>query len=262
MNAWEAIEAKYEEADAAIGKYDLQLAERLLREIVDSEPSEPLFRWRLGYVLSDLHEYANAIHEFNEVLKLDPKNVPAWGGLGQVHTELGEWKEAEFAFRKRLEFKKSPQHFVFLANNMIQMSRFDEAIDACNKALELSPAFDEAYLNLGLAQRHLRHTDQAIEAFKKAIELDTGYALAYRELGATYFLRSEFLSAQAALKKCLNYDPRDAWAHLYLAFCLQHLNDDTNAAMHFAEAVKEAPDVAFFREKQQEFESRRQPMAG
>jgi Flp pilus assembly protein TadD len=61
----------------------------LLRELVEAEPDEPLFHWRLGYALSEMQKHREAIKEFRQALKLDPKNVAALGCLGREYMEVG-----------------------------------------------------------------------------------------------------------------------------------------------------------------------------
>src|SRR5437016_918980 len=101
-SAWQITEKKYKQADLALSEKRPRKAARLLRELVRTEPDEPLFHWRLGYALSEMQEYRDAIHEFRQTLKLDPDNVPALGGLGCAYMELEEWDQAEKALRGRL----------------------------------------------------------------------------------------------------------------------------------------------------------------
>lgn len=253
MSTLQILERKFKQADAALAKKDPKKAEKLLRELVASEPDEPLFHWKLGYALSESQQYAKAIPEFKKALKLDPENIAAVGCLGRAYVELGKWKEAEITLRKRLELEENPPYYVFLAHVLMQTDRFDEAIDTCRKALDLDPQFAEAYLNIGLAYRRKRKMDEAIEAFRNAIIFDSKYSLAYRELGLTYFARGEFVAAGAALEECLKLDKDDAWGHLYLALCLQHMRDDRKAGIHFAKAAQLGPDIAFIQEKHKEF---------
>ena len=186
------IEKKYQRADRALYDHDPATAARLLRELVESEPREPLFRWSLGYALSEMRDYERAIPELLQALKSDPRNVAALGCLGRVYMELGEWKRAEKAIRDRLALKKSPQHYVILAHILIETNRYASAIKCCLKAIDLDPAFAEAYLNLGLAYRHDKRFDEAVTAFREAVKHDSKYATAFRELGLTYYYLSKF----------------------------------------------------------------------
>src|SRR5436309_1710408 len=118
---------KYKQADLAFDRQQFHEATRLLRQLVKHEPSEPLFRWKLGYALSEMKDYRGAIRECQQALKLDPQKVAALGCLGRAYMELGAWTEAETAIRERLSLKKCPQHCVFLAHILMQLARYDEA---------------------------------------------------------------------------------------------------------------------------------------
>jgi tetratricopeptide (TPR) repeat protein len=253
MSARKRIETKYKQADRALDRNDPHKAVCLLKELVASEPGEPLFHWRLGYALSEMEQYHSAIAAFRKALKLDRGNVPALGGLGRAYMELREWKRAEKAFRARLALKKSPQHYVFLAYILMKMARYDLAAECCRKAIELDPSFAEAYLNLGLALQRKKRFEEAIGAFESAVRLDDKDAVGFRELGLTYYSLGRFDLAKKALDISLSLNRRDPWCHLYLALCLQDMGDFRAAARHFKAARASDPKNRFFKKKHEEF---------
>ena len=257
MVALRDVEKKYKQADQALYDHDPGKAARLLQELVEIEPREPLFHWSLGYALSELKEYRRAIPEFRQALKLDPQNVAALGCLGRAYMELGEWEKAEKAIRDRLALKKSPQHYVFLAHIMMETDRYATALECCRNAIDLDSSFAEAFLNLGLVYRHEKRWQEAIRALQKAVELDTKYAVAFREPGLTYYSRGKFDLAKKALEAALALNRYDAWGHLYLAFCLSETGDFNGAATHFAAAMRADPENQYFKKKYDEFVQRR-----
>ena len=54
----------------------------------------------------------------------------------------------------------------------IRVGRYQEAIDALNKALKIDPNFGEAYRLMGIAQLQLKDNAAACASFQKAKELD------------------------------------------------------------------------------------------
>ena len=64
-------------------------------------------------------------------------------------------------------------------------NRWDEALNAYDKAIELNPNDAPAYNNRGLAYDNLDKNDLAIADYKKAIELNPKYGAAFNNLGKT-----------------------------------------------------------------------------
>ena len=85
-----------------------------------------------------------------EVVKNDPKNVAAWIKLG---------------------------------NAMMDTNRFNEAIDAYQKALALDPKNVDVRVDMGTCYRNSGKPDVAMKEYRKAIEINPNHPLAHRNLG-------------------------------------------------------------------------------
>jgi superkiller protein 3 len=59
-----------------------------------------------------------------------------------------------------------------------EKKKYDEAIDACNKALQIEPKDAEAYNCLGSIYCIMRKYDDAISAFQKALTINPAYSVA------------------------------------------------------------------------------------
>jgi tetratricopeptide (TPR) repeat protein len=53
----------------------------------------------------------------------------------------------------------------------IGLGKYQEAIDACKKAIEIKPDYHEAYHNMGVAYNGLGKHQEAIDAYKEAITI-------------------------------------------------------------------------------------------
>jgi protein O-GlcNAc transferase len=184
MSNWSALEPIALQAETAIRTEDFEQAAALLRRLVSMEPMEPLFHWRLGYVLMELQNHSDALMCFHKAIALDPDSVPAWGGLGRVYLEKGDFREAESAFRKRLSLRTSIQHYVFLALALREMGRYQESVEACKAAINIDPKYDEAYFNLGLALDMSGRHEEAKIAIEKAESLDPSWKTKWLEYSA------------------------------------------------------------------------------
>ncbi len=85
-----------------------------------------------------------------EVIAKDPKNVNAWVSLG---------------------------------NMMMDTSRFSEAVEAYQKALDIDPKNVDVRVDMGTCYRNLRKPDMAVKEYRKALELNPQHLFALKNMG-------------------------------------------------------------------------------
>ena len=68
----------------------------------------------------------------------------------------------------------------------VNLGNFRQAIEDCDKAIELNPKLAEAYFNRALAYGNLGNHRQAIKDYDRAIELNPGYEAAHRNRAIAY----------------------------------------------------------------------------
>jgi tetratricopeptide (TPR) repeat protein len=90
--------------------------------------------------------------------------------------------------------------------------------------------------------RH-RDPDRAIVEYRKALELNDDNAYAHRKLGfLLYHVKDVYDEGLAHLLRAASLAPRDASLHYDLGMTWLHQRRFQDAAQHFAEAVRLAPD--------------------
>jgi tetratricopeptide (TPR) repeat protein len=88
------------------------------------------------------------------------------------------------------------------------LGKYDQAIEAFRRCIELKPDSAEVFTNLGLVFRKAGRNQEAIEAFTQALEINPARALPHLNLALIY-LSTEENNAQALyhLRRTLELDP-------------------------------------------------------
>lgn len=96
-----------------------------------------------------------------------------------------------------------PHRLLGLVDTRLGGEYLPEAVDELEKALAIIPSAEAEY-DLGLALGKLKRYDEAIEAFKRAIELDKGFKEAHLALGLAWYDKGEFGKAIERLRQYAN----------------------------------------------------------
>lgn len=89
--------------------------------------------------------------------------------------------------------------YIQLGNEMANKGNMYQSMNYYRQAIETDPSFPEAYLNLGVAYRHLGNDDAAIEAWEKTIKVGYGSSAAQTAkeyIAITYHENGDFALSQ------------------------------------------------------------------
>jgi tetratricopeptide (TPR) repeat protein len=139
-------------------------------------------RMARGY--ANAKSYAHGSRAAHWVLALQPKNAEAYEILGQCR--LGEQKprEAIEMCEKAIEIDRRLADAYYVQGNAFSMmGRWTEAIERYRTAIQNRVGFAEAYNNLGLALQRNGEFDRAAGAYNEATRVRPDYAEAYYNLG-------------------------------------------------------------------------------
>jgi tetratricopeptide (TPR) repeat protein len=153
-----------------------------------------------------------------------------------------KYEEALKAFDKALEI--NPQFAEVLINRGIalnNLARYEEALEDFEKAMEINPDFAEAWTGKGVALYYLGRYKEALEAFEKAIEINPQYANAWYNKGITLDKLKKYEEALKAFEKAIEINPQyaDAWNNKGVT--LGHLKRYEDALKAFEKAIKIDP---------------------
>lgn len=130
----------------------------------------------LGTAYYRFGEYQKALEAFQRVTVLEPRSASAFRNIGAVYFQQNKWTESIPAFEKSLELEKHSVTYSNLGTAYFYLKRYDDAVKMCQKAVEMSPNYDNALGNLADAYRWSGRKAEAVATYDKAIEL------AYKDL--------------------------------------------------------------------------------
>jgi cytochrome c-type biogenesis protein CcmH/NrfG len=111
---------------------------------------------------------ASQIQTLKEILKKDPKNLPAWVELGNLYFDTDQPKEAIEAYSQYLAIKPNNADVRTDMGIMYRkLGQFDKAIEEFRKAAQSDPKHINSRYNIGLV---LLHDKQDIKGAVKAWE--------------------------------------------------------------------------------------------
>jgi len=107
-------------------------------------------------------------------------------GLGVVFSRQGRVDDAIAQFREAI--RANPKYaaaYNNLAENLVKQGKLEEALSYCGTSLTEEPSAT-VYNKLGLVLMRLGRTDEAAEQFRKAIAMNPGYTEARNNLAAMH----------------------------------------------------------------------------
>jgi len=220
----------------------LEEAERLYRQVLNTEPENPHALHLLGVVAHQRGQHAAAVEligraiaqdamqftfhanlasaylalgraelaigAMQNVVRLQPDHVKTYNDLGVLLANLGRIAEATACFERVLQLQ--PQHAAShnnLGNILNQQDRRREAIDCFRAAIRLNPDLLQAYSNLGNVLKAEGRVDEAIEQYRNALRIDANYAEGYYNLAHTLGSLDKPDEAIAAYREALRVRP-------------------------------------------------------
>ncbi len=127
------------------------------------------------------------------------------------------WNEALAAQARALELKPDLAEAHYETGVIhLHARRAHDALSAFVRALEADPTSPEAHYGRGCAYRQLKRYEDSLDAFKEALRLRPDYALAWEEIGIVHGLLKHFDESVQAFQEALQSEPNNARVHCAL----------------------------------------------
>ncbi len=202
--------------------------------------------FNLGCGLFSQGQFAEAASCFQQVLRLDSRQVEAHIGLGNAQLQQGQYDAAAQSYRQALTLVPHHVHaHINLGNALMNLGFFPDAVACFQEALRIDPEHTHAYYNLGKALLSQGLFAEAGSCFRQTLRLDPGNANAYFNLGHALKEQKQWSEAVACYRQTLVINPNRADAFIYLAHAHWDLGQIEEAIACFRQALQLNPQIPF-----------------
>jgi tetratricopeptide (TPR) repeat protein len=166
-------------------------------------------------------------------------------GLGILTWRQTEvWQNSERLWKHAIAVRPSSGAYNNLGTALLSQGRLAEAAEQFNRALLISPAYEDAYYNLGLVLVKRGDTEGAIQNFNTALKIDPADARVHNNLAIVLTQKGELGAAIGHFQRVVEINPRDARAYNNLGISLARQGQLDQAVPYFRRAVELNPDDA------------------
>ncbi|SKA03333.1 SpoIID/LytB domain-containing protein [Selenihalanaerobacter shriftii] len=196
------------------GEYQASI--KLYQKIIDEHSKELKVHKDLAVVYETTGNYQAAINHYQEVISINSKEYSVYYNLGELYYNLNRYQKALPNFKKATKYLEDKEilksTYLYLAKIYEQQMKYELALDAVNKALEIDSNSALAYYYLGQIRDVLGKREAAIIAYKQVIKKDGSFENVHFNLAEDYFKLKKYQIALRKYKKVLAQYPSNSLA--------------------------------------------------
>jgi tetratricopeptide (TPR) repeat protein len=216
--------------DAAIG---------LLKQAIGLKQDYGIARWLLGEAYHHKKDDTEAIKQFQDAIKYEPKFLASYRDLAYIYRIQKNYPEAIKILTSAIEIAPTnPEPYQQMGLVYLESSNADQALANFNKAIEYGPKNPVYYSNMAAVYFKMKHdSEAAIKQLLKAIEVDPKYLDAYSSLAEIYKERKNYSEAIKSLTTTIGIAPQVPWAYKDLAKVYEAQGKNNDAVHYYEEAM-------------------------
>jgi tetratricopeptide (TPR) repeat protein len=195
-----------------------------------------------GTAYTSRRDYARAIEDHNEAIRLNPNNPTAYYNRGGAYYSKGDYDLAIRDYNEAIRLK--PDYaFAYVGRGASYTAKkdYDRAIEDSNEAIRLNPNEGSAYNTRGLARAMEGDYDRAIQDYNEATRLSPNDMGTYFSRGLAYTNKGDYDRAIQDFSEVIRRTPKFTYAYEKRGDAYFFQSNLTAAIASFEDAISAAP---------------------
>lgn len=218
-------------ADAYRKIHDFKKSKELYLKVLDMEQDNAYALIGLGHLHYDFKEYKDALHYWTRMFNINKSNldIRILTSIGNCHRKLKSFDQGIYFFEKALEMDPNNFYALFgLADCYRGMNQQYRSIEYWNKILLIDPQNKVILTRIGDALRNTGDYENATNYYNKALNIDFDI---YAALGLALICKGEgkYPEAIDRLLNLIENDKKNYRLYIDLADCYVKLNQQKKA---------------------------------
>ncbi len=199
----------------------LNQAEKLCREVLQSNPNHPEALHLLGAIAYQNKQYSMAIELIGKAIAANQRIPQFHNTIGAALRAIGKFEEAIAAYKQAVLLRPDyAEAYNNMANAFSAQGRYADAVEKYNQVVSLNPDNVEAYNSMAVALQYQGKYTAALEKCNRALSLKPDYVEAYNTIASVLLKKGLYAEAIENYRQTLRLNPDYAEAHTNLGMAL------------------------------------------
>jgi tetratricopeptide (TPR) repeat protein len=218
-------------------------AKEILERCVKNIPASTEGYLKLAELFFYVKKYQESIASINKALKIDETISKGYFLKGMCYKESGDTSLAISSFQTACEQDNEYYDAYVEVGRLLSMKRNPLCVQYFNNALKINPKSTEVVYMIGKFYQDAKKYQLAIDAYNKLLQIDSKYKNALYNLGAIEFVfGKDKEKAKKYFTEAINADPQYAEAYLARGICFEDFKDYDNAIADYKMAIQYKPN--------------------
>ena len=219
----------------------------ITRTVVVQDPSSGINYKQRGHGKSAKGDYAGAIEDFTQAIKLKPDDVDAYNARGWAKRHIDDYDGAIEDFTKAIELKPGDTHALISRASVRDIAgEYTDAIEDFTQVIKHDPQDAHIYIQRAQVRRKLKDFIGAIEDYNQAIKLnpDESYFI-LNGRGHAKLESGNHTGAIEDFSEAIKLQPNNTYGYNNRGLAKRKLGDYEAAIEDHTQAIKLKPDEPY-----------------